>query len=571
MSSWSLEVESARLPRTAREVDRDLLVVGRGTECDLQLPDQRVSRQHFRLERRGDELWVQDLGSRAGTRLNGRPLAGAARLADRDLLELSDDIRIVVRSGGSGAGGGRGRGEAAEAEPEPFVVADGLAPAEAVRLMRDAASVLVQRPDLEAASSAEDLRRYAERLRLINEVHQALTESPSRDASLEMILDRVFSSLRPEQAAVLLLDEAGNLTEVVSRPPGLGPDRILFSRSLLREMKERRQAALVLDAAADERFAGAASILDSGVRSVLAAPLLVPSGVLGMIVLSSRLRVRQFGEDDLELLVSLASAAALHLRNLDLAAEAAERHRLASELELARHIQLALLPSQLPAVPGYELLAGNVPSRGVSGDLYTVDVQPESGIVTCLVCDVSGKGMAASLLGASLEALTVGPIEVGHPPEGICVRVSRRLFARTPPEKYATGFIVQLDPATHRLAWANAGHNAALLVRAAGEVERLTTSGPPLGLLPSASYQGHATELGRGDLLLIYTDGITEATDPDEQEFGLDRLAELVQRHRAAPLAELRQESERALDEFVRGVPYADDRTMLFLRRRQDL
>jgi phosphoserine phosphatase RsbU/P len=554
MSSWSLDIESARLPRTARQVDRDLLVVGRGAECDVQLPDQRVSRQHFRLERRGDELWVEDLGSRAGTRLNGRPLTAVARLADRDLLELSDDSRIVVRNGAAAI--------TPAAAAAPRSTATGT-------VLRDAASLLVRRADLEASSSAEELRRYAERLHLINEVHQALTESPSRGALLEMILDRVFSSLRPEQAVLLLLDQAGNLTEVVSRPPGLGPDRVVFSRSLLREMKERRQAALVLDAAADERFAAAASILHSGVRSVLAAPLLVPSGVLGMIVLSSRLRVRQFGEQDLELLVSLASAAALHLRNLDLAAEAAERQRLASELELARHIQLALLPSKLPAVPGYELLAGNVPSRGVSGDLYTVDLEPESGIVTCLVCDVSGKGMAASLLGASLEALAVGPIEVGHPPEGICARVSRRLFARTPPEKYATGFVAQLDPAIHRLAWANAGHNAALLARASGEVERLTASGPPLGLLPGASYQQHATGLGPGDLLLVYTDGITEAADPDEQEFGLERLAELVCRHRGAPLAELRRDIERALDEFVRGVPYADDRTMLFLRRRQ--
>jgi phosphoserine phosphatase RsbU/P len=554
---WSLDIESGRLPRTSREVDGDRLVVGRGAECDVQVSDQRVSRQHLRLECRGDELWVEDLGSRAGTRLNGRPLAGVARLADRDLLELSRDSRIVVLSGSGSAN-------------------SAVASFSGGTLFRDAASMLVQRADLEATSSAEELRRYAERLHLINEVHRALTESPSRGALLEMILDRVFASLRSEQAAVLLLDADGNLGEVVSRPPGLSPDRVFFSRSLLREVTERRQAALVLDAAADERFADAVSILDSGVRSVLAAPLLAPSGVLGMIVLSSRLRVRQFGEDDLELLVSLASAAALHLRNLDLAEEAAERRRLASELELARRIQLALLPSRLPEVPGYELLAGNVPSRGVSGDLYTVDVHPERGLVTCLVADISGKGMAASLLGASLEALAVGPIDLGCPPDEICFLVSRRLFARTPPEKYATAFVAQLDPATHRLAWANAGHNSALLARASGgssgrssgDIEWLAASGPPLGLLAGAAYEPRATELAPGDLLLVYTDGITEAADPDEEEFGLERLADLVHRHRAAPLAELRREIERALDGFVRGVPYADDRTMLFLRRR---
>lgn len=547
-ASWAVEVHSGRFPGAVRAVEREQVVVGRGAECDLQIPDQRVSRQHCRLEQRGTELWLEDLGSRAGTRLNGRPLAGAARLADGDLIELSEESRLTVR---------RTVGAARRSD------ASGLG-----TVYRDAASMLVQRADLQAASSAQELLRHAERLHLVNEVHRALAESPSRDVALELILDRVFAALRPEEAAVLLLDRDGNLAESVTRPAGLGLERVFFSRSLLREVTDHRQAALVLDASADERFAGAASILDSGVRSVLAAPLLAPQGALGMIVLSSRMRVRQFSEDDLSLLVPLASAAALHLRNLALAEEAAERRRLAAELELARRIQLALLPSRLPDVPGYELLAGNMPSRGVSGDLYTVDVHPDTGLVTFLVCDVAGKGMAASLLGASLEALAVGPIEVGHPPDQICVRVSRRLFARTPPEKYATGFVAQLDPAAHGLAWANAGHNAALLARVDGEVEQLASGGPPLGLVATADYCAAGTLLAPGDLLVVYTDGITEAADPEEEEFGLARLADLVRAHRAAPLPELRRTIERAVDEFVRGVPYADDRTLLLLRRR---
>lgn len=188
--------------------------------------------------------------------------------------------------------------------------------------------------------------------------------------------------------------------------------------------------------------------------------------------------------------------------------------------------------------------------------------------MTFLVCDVSGKGMAASLLGASLEALAVGPIEVGHPPDALCERVSRRLFARTPPEKYATGFVAQLDPATHRLAWTNAGHNSALLVRESGEVELLAASGPPLGLVAKAAYRAHATAMAVGDLLIVYTDGITEAADADAVEFGLERLTDLARRHRAASLVDLRRAVESALDRFVGGEPYADDRTLLFARRR---
>ncbi len=550
MTTWRLEIESVGGQRATREVDRDALVVGRGAECDIQLPDLRVSRQHCRLERRDGGLWITDLGSRRGTRLNGQALAGSTRLGDRDVLELSDESRIVVRSGAAGS----------TATGSGAVSVSGT-------MFRDAASMLVRRRDLEAASSEDELRKVAERLHVLNEIHQALASSPSREALLEMILDRVFQSLRPEQAAVLLLDQEGNLLEAVTRPTGLGPDQIFFSRSLVREVTSRRLAALVLDAPQDERFAGAASILDAGVRSVLAAPLLLPDGVLGMIVLSSRLRVRQFGEEDLGLLASLASVAALHLRNLALAEEAAERRRLAQELELARRIQLALLPSQLPSVPGYEILAGNVPSRFVSGDLYTVAVHPERGLVTCVVADVSGKGMAASLLGASLEALSAGPIEVGHAPDELCSRVSRRLFARTPPEKYATAFVAQVDPATHELRWTNAGHNQALLVRTSGEVERLAACGPPLGLLAGATYSAQSTALASGDLLVIYTDGITEAVDPTDQEFGIDRLEKIVRENAAAPLDKLRDAIERAVYEYVRGVPYADDRTMLLLRR----
>ena len=235
---WSLEIECGRLPRTTRLVDADRLLVGRGAECAVYIPDPRVSRQHFRLQRKGDELWIEDLGSRAGTRLNGEPLAAPAVLVERDVIDISETSRIVVR---------RGADDTITSEES----------SKSGTLFCDAEAVLERHTKLHATNSAADLLRYAERFHLLNEVHQALFESPSRDALLEMILDRVFATLRPEEAAVLLLDRAGNLAESVTRPPGLGPGRVFFSRSLLREVTERRQAALVLDASADERFAGA--------------------------------------------------------------------------------------------------------------------------------------------------------------------------------------------------------------------------------------------------------------------------------------------------------------------------
>jgi sigma-B regulation protein RsbU (phosphoserine phosphatase) len=304
------------------------------------------------------------------------------------------------------------------------------------------------------------------------------------------------------------------------------------------------------------------------VRSLVAAPLLDPdSGSLGMIVLASKAAVRQFNEADLELLVSLASVAALYLRNLALAQEAAERRRLEEELRLARHIQEALLPAGLPAVAGWELAGGNVPSRGVSGDYYEATLRRDGAECVLLVADVSGKGMAASLLTAALQAFCAGPIEDGLSPEAICGTLSRLLHRRTPPEKYATACVAALDLGSGRLRYANAGHNPALLVRARGGVERLGATGVPIALLPAATYGAAESVLEPGDLLLLYTDGFVEATDPDGAEFGLDRLEAIAVRHRASGGAALVAGLERELVEFARGVAFADDRTFVLARR----
>jgi len=267
----------------------------------------------------------------------------------------------------------------------------------------------------------------------------------------------------------------------------------------------------------------------------------------------------------------LASIAAMRIRNVALAAKAAEeaaaRGRLEEELNLARQIQVALLPSQLPDVRGYELYGINVPSRGISGDYYTVVERNGGDEFVLMVADVSGKGMAASLLTFSLEALAAGPIDNGQPPDEICSRVCRRLYKRTPPAKYATMFLAVLKPQTNTLSYSNAGHNAGLLLSAKGGVQQLRSSGPPVGLMPEGTYQEQAESLAPGDLLVLYTDGITEASDPDDEEYGIDRLAKICKLRRQDDLDLLAEAIQRDLDTFSRGVPYADDRTLLLIRR----
>jgi serine phosphatase RsbU (regulator of sigma subunit)/pSer/pThr/pTyr-binding forkhead associated (FHA) protein len=539
--------------------NRESLVVGRSVESELVVDDPFLSRRHFRLFRVGGTLLVEDLGSRNGTLLNDRPVLTATPVQPGDVVRVSASTLTVHLQ----------EEPAGEGEPEPVLIMED--PLDAT-VFRRASEVLQewQNPAEARLQGEEALRRYADRLKILNDVHQALGRPLTLSELLELILDRVFNHLRPDRAAILLRQPNGEVGVAASRSSGDGirpgaPADLAVSRSLTREVLEKGMAALVLDVLSDERFASAQSMLVAGVRSLVAAPLLTPEGTPGLIVLESRAGARQFGEEDLALLVSLASVAALHLRNLELVLEAAERRRFEEELALARRIQRALLPDALPQAPGWSFYGMNVPSRGVSGDYYEVVSRKDGQELVLMIADVSGKGMGASLLTVSLQALSEGPVEDGLPPDEICARLSRQLFRRTPPEKYATAFLGVLDAATGLLRYTNAGHNPALLVRGDGTVERLGATGPPLGLLSVATYSAAETVLAPGDLLVLYTDGFVEAEDPAGEEYGLDRLQAVCLRHTDGK--ELAAALDQDLETFVRGVPFADDRTLVTARR----
>lgn len=534
----------------------DTLVVGRALDADLSLADPFLSRRHSRFFRAGADLFVEDLGSRNGTLVNGQTIQQATAVRPGDVIKISNSLIQIFADAPAPV----------KKAPEPeddFL--DGT-------VFRRAADLLDRQSAPAAAANAVDLRRYADRLKLLNEVHQALGRSLTLEELLELILDRAFDHLRPDRGAILLKEKDGlkekeGYRAAASRSSLGGTEALTFSRSLTREVVEKGMAAIVFDVQADERFSAAESMLLSGIRSLIAAPLLDPEGTLGLIVLESRAGIRQFSEEDLELLVSLAAVAALHLRNLALAMDAAERRRLQEELALARRIQVALLPDSLPEVPGWELYGGNIPSRGVSGDYYEVVTRGDGRECVLMVADVSGKGMAASLLTVSLQALSIGPIEDGLPPDEICARLSRLIYRRTPPEKYATAFLGVLETATGRLRYTNAGHNPPLVLRASGTAEQLGSTGAPLGLLDQAPYHAGETVLDPGDVLVLYTDGLVEAENPESEEYGLERLTAVSLQGRAEPCSMLAGILARDLEEFARGVPFADDRTLVLARR----
>jgi sigma-B regulation protein RsbU (phosphoserine phosphatase) len=538
---------SVHLPQdepTERLFEKGPVVVGRSQRADLQIRDALLSREHARLIQDPSGWRVEDMDSHNGSYLNGKRVQEPATLRPGDVLTLGGS-QIAVRRIGAASSHEEMRGA----------------------LFQSAATFLDRDLRPSEAANGEDLRRHIDRLRVVLDVNQALSQPIALDRLLELILDRIFTHLEPDEAAIYLLRPGGPAACAASRSLHAGDGRPFFSTRLLHEVAEKGMAACVPDVVVDDRFAGAASILDAGVRTVLAAPLFDDQGSLGMVVIGSSADGRRFGEGDLELLVSLAAVATLRIRNVALNEEAVERRRLADQMALARRIQEGLLPDRLPELEGWGLYALNRPSNVVSGDFYTAQLRGDPPELVLMIADVAGKGVTASLLTASLEALCADPLEAGLGPHEVFARVSTQLLLRTPPERYATAFLGVIDPLGGRLRFANAGHLPALVVSGAGGHRWLKSHGLPLGLMPAAAYEPGEDSLAPGDLLVLFTDGFTEAFNEADEEFGQDRLVEVCQENVQHPLEEIASRIEESVTAFTAGAPPSDDRTLILLRR----
>jgi sigma-B regulation protein RsbU (phosphoserine phosphatase) len=311
-----------------------------------------------------------------------------------------------------------------------------------------------------------------------------------------------------------------------------------------------------------------------GARHLMAVPIqgdLAPRGLIVVGDKESRRGVGPFGVSDRRTLALFANQASIALENANLHRQALEKQRMDRELELAAEIQRQILPKRAPEVAGFELLGWNRPARTVGGDYYDLR-RLDDGRVALTVADVAGKGIGAALLVSTLHsALHLLHDRVGMGVE-LLDRLNRHVLASSAQNKFITLLLAELDADTGHLAYLNAGHNPGLVLRAgdgAGgpRVDELEPCGMPIGLLAEARYAPRSIELGPGDLVCLYTDGITECSSPGEEEFGVGRLVECLAERRHAPLAEITALIDRRTREFAAGQPQLDDQTLVLLRR----
>jgi sigma-B regulation protein RsbU (phosphoserine phosphatase) len=307
-----------------------------------------------------------------------------------------------------------------------------------------------------------------------------------------------------------------------------------------------------------------------GATHRLAVPIAVDGIPRGLLVVGdkeSRAGVGPFADADGRTLRLFANQAAIALENARLHREALEKERLEREMQLAAEIQQRLLPKDMPSPAGYEILGWNRPARHIGGDYFDFLPIAENHL-GLVIADVSGKGMPASLLVSTLHSALRLLID-SHEFDGTFLRrLNRHILESSAPNKFITLFLGDLDLGSGELRYLNAGHNPALLARADGRVDTLRAVGLPLGLVADASYQPGLERLAPGDVLCLYSDGITETSSPADEEFSIERLGELLESHRRAALGEVIAAIDHATTAFAAGLPQADDQTVVLVRRQ---
>ena len=511
------------------DVDGPDVTIGRSTAASIVIPDTGVSRQHARIALRDGTWSVEDLGARNPTLLNDQPLVGTAALRAGDRLQVGDSVVCFL-------------GDSASA----------LSEAAAAELLRGA-------PDATRPLGGE---KDAARLRTLNEVHRALAGPQTLAEVLDLILARCFDVLQPEEGAILLRGADGVLTTAASRSPSGGP--VSVPRRLIDEVAGKGQPALVLDAASDGRFASSDSIVSSGILSIVAAPLIDAEGTLGLITLCSRLNVRRFAPPDLDMLVSIASAAALRVRNVALADALAARRVIEHELTLAHDVQMSMLPREVPKRREVALGAGLRSARSVGGDLY--DFILDGDRLWFIVADVAGKSIAAALYMAIVRTLFRALAGNAAGVEVVADRMNRALARDNDRLMFVTAAIGCLELASGGLTVVDAGHNPVLEVGAGGVVRALAMpKGMALGVVENAGYQPVCVTLEPGTTILLFTDGMTDARNGAGETFGTERLTQAIASG-GGTADGLVASVMRAVDAFVAGAPAEDDLTVLAVR-----
>jgi phosphoserine phosphatase RsbU/P len=519
--------------------------IGRQTGNELVLRDSRISRQQAQLTAADGVCFLEDLGSRHGTFVNGERIAGLQPLSAKDTVDfgMPDSFKLVYLGD--------------EATLEELIEQ-------------------VERP-APATPGAQGLYH----LGVLLEVARTMGSGLSLEDVLAAVVDAAIRITRTERGVLLLTDEAGELKPVVARDAkgeSIAAEQLRISSGVLKRVASSRREIIVSDTGDDVGVGQQASVASLSLLTIVAIPIeKLPviaaidvtitseeADLLGVLYLDSRSPSAAFTEIDREVVRTLAREAANVIENARLFSAARAKARLDHEIQIASQIQRELLPKAFPQMPHIAVTASTLACHSVGGDCFDV-IPLGGGRYGFFVGDVAGKGIAASLLATLLQGVFYTTAALDIPLIEVTKRVNQFLCERSSEDRYATLFYGVLDP-SGQLEYINAGHVPPLVRRASGELVELSSSNFPVGMFTEAEFTAERLPLSCGDYLVIYSDGVSEARNLRDELFEQERLSSLVRDFSGSTVEQLAEAIRTSVRNFTGGAPQADDITMVVIQ-----
>ena len=513
-----LKAKNGPLAGQRLELIEDSTVLGRSPECDIQVEDYAVSRKHAVLHLQDNQFLVEDLKSRNKTYLNDIALDdGKHQLRNGDKIGICDVVFHFYQDFGDSL--------------DDSSMASGLSV-----LFGDnepvGGSTIMSKLDVHSSGGQVQLTASPQvTLNALIEITQSLGKALALDEVLPTVLDSLFKIfVQADRAFIGLLDEHGTLVPRWSKARRDDSDEtIRISRTIVNHVMDLRQAVLSADAASDQQFDASQSIADFHIRSMMCAPLFATDGsVLGVLQVDTVERNKQFKQEDLEVLASVASQAGIAIDNAKLHEDALKQEQLHRELELANEVQKGFLPNGRPDIEGYEFYDYYKPANQIGGDYFDY-LQLTDGRLAIIVADVVGHGVAAALLMAKLSAEARYSLAAEDNAADALKLLNDRMSGLSL-DRFVTLVLIVLDPVTHEVTVVNAGHMAPLHRTADGNIieEGEEISGIPVGIMEGMDYEQFTFKLEPNESVVMYTDGITEAPNAQDELYGDDRVLDLV-------------------------------------------
>jgi serine phosphatase RsbU (regulator of sigma subunit) len=558
-----LVVESGDNSGMIYSVSGPSVLLGRGADCAIRVIDRRVSRHHARISHTDSAYVLDDLQSRNGTWLNDQPMVGRASLRNGDTIAVGG-TKFIFELDSNELGTHRTRVARVRMATglQHHVHAEKPVDGDTAPVIPNSAAL----PE----STADPITR----LKVLYQVSDALRGEVNTESLLWKVMHLIWRVMAPDRGIILLDNEEGesNLRPVVVKSSSIVEEEIVISQAVVEKCLQHKAAILLADAPADPHFSKSESIIRGKIRSILCAPLVAQGRPFGVIYLDIQDNARSadysrvFSTDDLDLMTGIANQAALALDNARLHMEALKHQRMERELEIARDIQDQLLSTSFPPLNGVDFAAVCKPARQVGGDYYDVfDVG--NGCTAVVVGDASGKGVPAAIsiamLRTAIRARVRSRLDLDL--ADILAALNTAFCHDTFRDNYLTAFILLYCP-NGQIVYTNAGQVPPLLLRANGTLELLTAGGPIIAAVPDAKYQSGRLILKPDDVIVIYSDGVTDTHGLSGELFGADRL---VQALRACSGESARKICDYISESVVRfretREPF-DDMTMVVLK-----